>query len=107
MNVGSGVFTAPVPGTYHFSFSAVKDTSKEYLIISIQVNGKDCGRAYTELSISGNNARASVSLAASFYLKAGDQVNMRNEYGGTILDTDNGHHTHFTGWLVNEELMLA
>jgi len=108
MNLTSGVFTAPVPGTYHFAFSAVKDTSsQEYLVISIQVNGKDSGRAFTELSISGKHSRATLSLVASFSLKAGDQVNMRSEYGGVLIDEENYHFTHFTGWLANEKLMLA
>lgn len=109
MNTSSGVFTAPVPGTYHFAFSAVKESSSEaFLVISMQVNDKEIGRSFTELFIDGiRHYRSPVSLAASFHLKAGDRVNMRNEYGGSIKDEENYHHTHFTGWLVNEEMALV
>lgn len=109
MNLTSGVFTAPVPGTYHFAFSAVKDLFPDHLVISIRLNGKEQGRAYTEHFNQNNltaiKTKASLSLSAVLYLQAGDQVNMRNEYGGSILDQENYHHTHFTGWLVNEELL--
>lgn len=107
MSLTSGVFIAPVPGTYFFAFSAVKYDNPEHLTVSIQVNGKEYGRAHTEILSSGVQIKSTVSLAASFFLKAGDKVNMRVEYGGSMLDDESHHHTHFTGWLVNEELMLA
>lgn len=113
MNLTSRV-TVPVPSTYFFAFSAVKNDNPEHLTVSIQVNGKEYGRAHTEILSSGVQIKSTVSLAASFFLKAGEKVNMRVEYGGSMLDDESHHHTgvvvkwaHFTGWLVNEELTLA
>lgn len=106
MNSTSGVFTTPVPGTYFFAFSAVKEVCLDYLVVSIQVNGIDHGRGYTEHYGPSIKTKSTVSLTSSLYLKAGDQVNMRVEYG-CLLDEENYHHAHFTGWLVTEELVLA
>ena len=46
-DLSSGIFTVPVPGTYHFDFSAVKDGVANSLAIYLQVNGANVGRAET------------------------------------------------------------
>jgi len=101
-NLGSGYFTTPVKGIYHFQFSAVKSGPSKNLFIYLQVNGVNFGIAYTHQSDRVHNA-AGVSLSASLRLAAGDRVNLLNN-GGELYDNDN-HWTHFTGWLVEEELM--
>lgn len=45
MNLESGIFTAPVPGIYHFEFSAQKDGSHTFVMIHLQVNGETIGVA--------------------------------------------------------------
>jgi len=45
-----------------------------------------------------------VSLAASLRLKAGDRVNLFNTGDGILYDNAD-HYTHFTGWLVEEDLV--
>ncbi len=110
MDLKTGVFTAPVPGIYYFAFSAVKDESPDHLIISLRLNGKEQGRAYSELFNQNKslsiNTKATLSLTASLYLKAKDQVNIFIENNtGVLFDTKVSQHTHFTGWLVNEELV--
>jgi len=99
-NCKSGIFTAPVPGIYHFDFSALKDYPK-YLQIDLQVNGINIGVAYTEQS--ATSSRDVVFLSASLRLAAGDTVNLFLS-NGVLLDSFN-HHTGFTGWLVEEELV--
>ena len=97
----SGIFTAPSAGIYHFDFSAVKIISATYLYIYLQVNGADVGSTYTNQSATGSNDV--VSLSASLRLAAGDRVNLYN-IDGLLYDSAN-HETHFTGWLVEEELL--
>jgi len=101
MNSASGVFTAPVNGIYHFDFSAIKNSSPDYLVITLQVNGIGYGRAHTV----SNVVAATVSLTASLRLKVGDQVVLNNQFGGQIFDNQY-QHTQFAGWLVDEDLTL-
>ncbi len=103
MDIASGVFTVPVDGIYHFDFKGLKyigDT--EQLCIYLQVNGVNIGEAFaTNLP----NYLALSGIGASLRLKTGDQVRLYKTIG-TLHDSLNFHYTHFTGWLVEEDLML-
>ncbi len=101
-NLDSGIFTVPVNGIYHFDFSAVEDESAITFSIVLQVNGATVGFAHTYQGTPGS--RDTVSLNASLRLSAGDRVNVYNNGGGVLFD-GSGHWTHFSGWLVEEDLM--
>ncbi len=49
-DLASGVFTSPVPGIYHFQFSATKEYSSCQLQVFLQVNGVNVGLADTDLN---------------------------------------------------------
>lgn len=101
-DLASGIFTVPSPGIYHFDFSAVKTTSTISLDIYLQVNGANVGVAWTSQTAEGSYD--SISLSTSLRLAAGDRVNLYKLYDGVLLDNMN-HHTHFSGWLVEEDFM--
>ncbi len=42
----SGIFTAPVPGVYHFQISGLKPGDSSDLSIFLQLNGNNLGEAY-------------------------------------------------------------
>ena len=100
-DLASGIFTVPVPGIYHFDFSAVKYQSAQSLDISLLVNGANVGKAYTH-SLQTPGSLVVASLSASLQLAAGDTVNLYL-YEGALYDSEG--FTHFSGWLVEEDLM--
>ena len=101
-NLASGNFTAPVQGIYHFQFSAVNDKAATSLDIVLRVNGANVGETRTHQTATGN--LDTVSLSASLRLKAGDTVNLFKIRTGTLYDYF-FHLTHFSGWLVEEDLI--
>jgi len=103
MNLASGIFTAPVAGIYHFEFAGVKGRNSDYLDVFLQVNGDNVGIAYTD-DYSHTKSALVISLTASLRLKINDRVNLFKRNFG-VLEDNSLHHTHFTGWLVDEELI--
>ena len=104
-DLSSGIFKAPVPGIYHFQFSGVKrgGEGSDYGILSIflRVNDKKVGVAHVSQD---KESYGTVSLSSSLRLAAGDRVCL-NLYSGELYDYTGDHFTHFSGWLVEEDLM--
>jgi len=98
--LASGTFTASVSGIYHFQFSGVKDTAFNSCAVYLQVNGNHIGMA-----IATGQSYVTASLSASLRLKAGDKVLLYNEGGSVLHDNYREGWTHFSGWLVEEDLM--
>ena len=101
-DLASGVFTTPLSGIYPFQFSALKSYTVTFLDIYLLVNGKRIGQTWTQEATPGSFEV--VSLSASLRLTAGDRVYLYNDGSGMLYDTL-GHHTHFSGWLVEEDFM--
>jgi len=104
MNFKSGIFTVPVSGTYHFEFSGLKSDDNVSLAVSLEVNGKNVHYAFI-----GNSTKPifmPISLSSSLHLKVGDKVNLFKGGNGHLRDNQN-YFTHFSGWLVEEDLVLV
>ena len=106
LNIGNamsltGIFTAPYNGIYHFSFSGVKDASKEPLFVYLRLNSNKVGLA--EAASSSSILYDSMSLHSTLQLEKGDKIDLWIT-GSTSLYDDNSHRTHFTGWLIEEDL---
>lgn len=103
INLATGTFTAPVDGTYHFTFSGVKDpSSPNPLIVALRKGSLESltvGKAYTD----GLNNQLSLSLQATVKLVKDDKIRLVLE-NGTLYDTFDNHFSHFTGSLLEEDL---
>ena len=102
MNIKTGIFTAPRNGVYHFDFSFLKDVSQNFVTVFLRKNGVNIGA--TEASGSANFDLQS-SLHSTLKLDSGDKVDLFEVRGGVIID-DPDHYTHFTGWLIEEDLII-
>ncbi len=103
MDLSTGIFTVPVNGVYHFEFSAVRDGVTESAIY-LEVNGVRVGSSLSQTTFSMIGNLLTGVLNASFRLKRGDRVNIAKDQFN-IYD-NRFHYTHFTGCLVEEDLIL-
>ena len=101
MNAASGIFTAPKPGTYFFSFSGIGSVNS-VLTLQLYLNNNVIGSGLADTT---SAALPTFTPQSTLQLNAGDQIslkfsNMRNGY----LHDHGNHFTHFTGWLLQEDL---
>jgi len=102
MNLTTGVFTAPVFGTYFFSFSAIKGRNSQFgTEMYLYHNNAVIGTAFGSPSV-----HSTLSLHAVLELKEGDKVYLVKGVGDDIMALK--YHdpvkrtTHFSGWLLQE-----
>jgi hypothetical protein len=117
MNLTSGIFTAPRPGTYFFSFMGharfPPSSETSYLLVQLAVcfylNGDQIGAGMVDEGNTVVYQNSPLTLQSTLNLKSGDQVwvaiiNMSND---VILDEDTEHLTHFTGFVLEEEIVSS
>lgn len=111
MDLSSGKFTAPRMGTYFFTFTGVVNfpttpaTSRVALSLGLYSNGKRIALGYVE---KGNNVVqfSPVTLQSTLMLQSGDQIwlQITAMSAGVYLFDSNYYYTHFTGWLLEEDI---
>ena len=97
LDLKTGVFTAPVPGVYFFSFDAYSNSHEGR--VHLQKNGVNVGQSY---DYNHGYHSQQLHLASILQLDAGDEIRV-HLHTGQIYEDGNGHYTHFTGMLLSDD----
>jgi hypothetical protein len=113
MDLTSGKFTAPRPGTYFFSFAGLAHlkSSVSVLLFALFLNGNLIGASCVRENNVPVDQYSPVTLQSTLNLKTGDQLWVEMGYwdnsSSSLFDMPFHHFTHFTGFMLEEEIMAA
>ena len=101
-NTSNHRFTAPITGTYLFTFYSIYNTnlSSSNGAVAMRINGGTPGQGTRCHFTKTNNAWDHISYSVRYYLNANDYVDIIND-GGQTIRYHGGQWSSFTGELVS------
>ncbi|XP_046637840.1 uncharacterized protein LOC124316133 isoform X1 [Daphnia pulicaria] len=114
MDLTSGKFTAPRPGIYFFSFAGVghlNDSPPAWFYSFLYLNGNRIGMSFVKEENGTVDQYSPFTQQSTLNLKKGDRVWVEISYSGSdsyLYDLSMNHHlTHFTGFMLEEEIVAS
>ncbi|KAI9563669.1 hypothetical protein GHT06_011133 [Daphnia sinensis] len=111
MEIASGIFTTPRSGTYYFSFIGLAEFPSSpdfvYVELGLFLNGDVVGTGYASNSRNADFKFNQIALQMTLNLRNGDRVWLQItdvSDGVALRDANNQHYTHFSGFLLQEDL---
>jgi hypothetical protein len=109
MDLRSGKFTAPRPGIYFFSFAGHAHLKSSAFYSHIYLNGNVIASSFVQENKGPVDQLSPLTLQSTLNLKKGDQVWVQISYSGSesYLFDSSSHLTHFTGFMLEEEIVAS
>ncbi|XP_046458291.1 uncharacterized protein LOC124205042 [Daphnia pulex] len=128
INLTTGIFTAPRAGSYFFAFSGLAEFPKFsgllYIGVDLYLNGQLTGRTFIEDVNTVAGQYSPLSFQTTLKLKQGDEIwlqidtvspliepqiprQLPSVVKSVLLFDDFRHFTHFTGWMLDEDVSLS
>lgn len=111
MDLTSGIFTAPRAGTYFFSFTGMghfitSSATRVYVYVGLFVNGDKIGSGLVDEANTVSYQNSPLMIQSTLNLKEGDQVwtAITAVTTGMYLHDSTNHYTHFSGWMLDEDI---
>lgn len=99
MDLSTGIFSAPVPGTYVFDFSGLDLVGGNEVVVDLYKNDKVIGSFY------GSNHGA-LTIPSVLNLSKDDKIKLTVAKDGTLFGDTVKQLTHFTGFLLEEDVFI-